>query len=194
MAESSSAFPPATASDPPQCSLWFEPKEWSRRYPPTCMTAQLLPRADGDSSSTYRIECKCADQNVWILEKCESDFEQLRQELVASPSSSPSSASYLGGASIPALPAKPWTLLPSSTASAAREHQASLSSWLNSVLGCSRTICLHPAIRRFLDLDRTLIPVRDDAAEEENENDDEGKQQAVNGEDKKTNTPAVAQA
>jgi hypothetical protein len=80
--------PSREALEPPQCSLFFEPKEWSRRYADTFFTADVVAVAPASSSSaaapaqpeTVEIRVQAAD-NAWSLHKTHEQFEQLAKQV-----------------------------------------------------------------------------------------------------------------
>jgi hypothetical protein len=81
--------PASALVDPPQCSLWFEPKEWSRRYADTFFTADVVADETAGASAagagsapagTMTIQMKAGD-NAWTVSKTPEQFEQLAKQV-----------------------------------------------------------------------------------------------------------------
>jgi len=166
--------PSADLVDPPQCSTFFEPKEWSRRYADTFFTADVVavtPAADAPAKpESFEIRVQAGD-NVWAVTKTAEQFEQLAKQL-----SSDLLTHKQNGYSLPALPhngaggllGAALGALGGGGSSSDESRRAGYSAWLRGTLSGCRKMCLFPALRAFLDLDRELArPVEEDDDEED---------------------------
>ena len=147
------------ADEPPQASVYFDPKEWSRRYTSTFFTASVASYSLANSTVSYHLLVRCADDS-WEVQQPFPAFERLLQEL--RPAAVPA-----GAPPLPTLPPKAWT---ASQEGFAKERQPALQSFLNALLQ-RRDICRLRPIRAFLALDTPLT------AQQEPEDSEEGKEE-----------------
>jgi len=175
------------SSDPPQCSVYFEPGEWSRRYAETFFTAEVNGyQLQSDGSVNYQIRCRCGELNQWIVEHRYSDFESFSSQVQQQYQQSSAAASSLSNSPFPSLPPKTW--FHSVDPSFLQSRQQSLQQFLNDLLQ-RREICRTPAVRSFLELDRSLrFPTMEEteveAEAEETSKEEENQQQSNTAESK----------
>ena len=167
----STSLPPSLHPDePPQCSVYFDPKQWSRRYAETFFTARIVSHSLSSDSATaavvYRILVESRDSS-WQVEHRFSEFEQLLSAV------QPLYAEQLSGQPpLPALPPKTW--LPSRDESFVQERQEALQSFMQELLQ-RKDICRLQPVRQFLQLD---TPMQTTAEEEADQDEDEQGQDA----------------
>ena len=147
------------SDEPPQCSVYFSPAEWSRRYATTFFTSSLTSYAvQPDGAVSYTIHCRCVDDS-WDVQHRFSDFERLLQQVrSASPPAS------LTSNPLPSLPAKVWT--PSTQDAFSSGRQPALQAFLDHVLQ-RKEVCRLACVREFLRLDTPLTPAPPPADDEE---------------------------
>jgi len=172
-APSSSPAQPLQLEEPPQCSVFFDPKEWSRRYTDTFFTASIISHSLHTDHTIYTIRIQCADAQ-WEVQHRYSEFEQLLASLHAqyAPAPSPSSAS---SASLPPLPPKTW--LPSREEKFLKERREALQTFLVDLLQ-RKDICRIQAVREFLVLDTPMVRREEEHIEDD---DEEGEGQSGTG-------------
>jgi hypothetical protein len=155
-------------SEPAQCSIFFEPKEWSKRYNETFFTAQLIDSklVQDEAKNTvavYIIQLKSGLLNQWRVERRYSHFHQLATE-IQQELKSPAEPT-------PSLPPKTLFTSHATEEEVVKQRSKELDDWLLALLG-QRGICELKSVRKFLDLDRKLelIPEEIEAEDGENNN------------------------
>lgn len=68
-------------SPPAQCSLWFEPKQWSPRYEETFFTASITAYQVQENAPLFTIEMKAGALNRWTVEKNQSQMEEFAKQV-----------------------------------------------------------------------------------------------------------------
>ena len=96
--------PSAAFVEPPQCSLWFAPKEWSRRYADTFFTAGVSAcTVDEQGEMQLDIALQAGD-NSWTQRRSAADFDALAKQVAAE------AVAHKQAITVPDFPAKKWTL------------------------------------------------------------------------------------
>jgi hypothetical protein len=163
---SPSLHPSLHPDEPPQCSVYFDPKQWSRRYAETFFTARIVSHSLSPESAAavlYRILVESRDSS-WQVEHRFSEFEQLLSAVL------PLYSEQLHGQpSLPALPPKTW--LPSRNENFVQERQEALQSFMQDLLQ-RKDICRLQPVRHFLQLDTPM-----QSAQEEEVGEEEGEEE-----------------
>ena len=156
---------------PTQCCVFFAPSEWSRRYGEEFYTARVtaVSRHQPDGSHSYAVTLRCADSE-WCVERPYSAFTRLNSDIAAS---------YRPHAgAVDALPPLP----------ADKADPDDVQRWMDGTLQ-RKDISRLSAVRRFLELDRHIQHTpqqQDDDSEDE-------RQTAAEGEDAESKQTAAAQ-
>lgn len=135
-------------AEPPQCSVYFEPKLWSYRYSETFFTAVVSTELSTESPNHFTIKCK-SGENQWFVTRTLAEFQSLlaitRTQYQQLPSSHNSHANEL-----PQFPIKQ-----SNESSDYEERAKSLQTFIDELLQ-RKDICQAEAVRTFFTLDRPI--------------------------------------
>lgn len=67
--------------DPPQCSIWFEPKQWSKRYADTFFTASVDGYSMEGGEGVLLIRLASGSRNQWTVNKSIKEVEEFCKEV-----------------------------------------------------------------------------------------------------------------
>lgn len=146
--------------EPSQCSLWFEPQQWSKRYEETFYTCLVAGHLVREGTPAFVIQLHAGAINSWQVTKTTPELETFAQQLQAALQAQQESTT------VPDLPAKKFSLLSEDTsAEYLTQRTGAYDKWLSATLGSSRKISALPCVRAFLELDRELVKEPDEEEE-----------------------------
>jgi hypothetical protein len=105
----------AAVSEPGQCSLYFDPKQWSKRYEETFFTCLVAGHLVRDGTPAFVVQLHAGALNSWQVTHTAAEFEAFAAKVAAE------LHARQDATAVPELPAKKFSLISEDTSA---EHLA----------------------------------------------------------------------